>query len=134
MAQWLKNLTRNTRLWVRSLASLSGLRIRRCRELWCRSQTQLGSGVAVTGVWTGNCRSNWTSSLGTSTCCVCGAKKPGKEERERHLGHFCSCSNTVDMKGRPLIPGELGEEVVFIPLLSTRELKIAAAAERMSAV
>ena len=35
------------RLRVRSLCSLSGLRIRRCRELWCRSQTQLGSGTAV---------------------------------------------------------------------------------------
>ena len=34
------------RLWVQSLALLSGLRIRRCRELWCRSQMQLGS-VAV---------------------------------------------------------------------------------------
>ena len=29
------------------LASLSGLRIRHCRELWCRSQTWLGSPVAV---------------------------------------------------------------------------------------
>ena len=28
------------RLQVRSLTSLSGLRIRRCPELWCRSQTQ----------------------------------------------------------------------------------------------
>ena len=35
------------RLWVRSLASLSGLRIRRCHELWCRLQKQLGSRVAV---------------------------------------------------------------------------------------
>ena len=35
------------RLQVRSLASLRGLRIRRCHEPWCRSQTQLGSGVAV---------------------------------------------------------------------------------------
>ena len=35
------------KLWVRSLASLSGLRSRHCRELWCRSQTQLGSCVAV---------------------------------------------------------------------------------------
>ena len=34
-------------LWVRSLASLSGLRIQRCYELWCRSQTWLGSHVAV---------------------------------------------------------------------------------------
>ena len=33
--------------WVRSLASFSGLRIRHCCELWCRSQTRLGSHVAV---------------------------------------------------------------------------------------
>ena len=35
------------RLQVQSLASLNGLRIWHCRELWCRSQTRLGSGVAV---------------------------------------------------------------------------------------
>ena len=35
------------RLWVRYLASLSGLRIRCCCELWCTSQTQLGSGISV---------------------------------------------------------------------------------------
>ena len=34
-------------LRVRSLASLSGLRIQRCHEMWHRSQTQLRSGVAV---------------------------------------------------------------------------------------
>ena len=33
--------------WVRPLASLSGLRMRCCRELWCRLQTWLGSPVAV---------------------------------------------------------------------------------------
>ena len=44
MAQWLMNLTRN-------LPLLSGLTIRRCRELWCRSQTRLRSGVAVAGLW-----------------------------------------------------------------------------------
>ena len=37
----------STRMRVRSLASFSGLRIRCCRELWCKSQTQLRSGVAV---------------------------------------------------------------------------------------
>ena len=31
----------------RSLALLSGLRIQRCYELWCRSQMRLGSGIAV---------------------------------------------------------------------------------------
>ena len=35
------------RTWVRSLTSICGLRFWRCRELWCRLQTQLGSGVAV---------------------------------------------------------------------------------------
>ena len=35
------------RLWVRSLALFRGLGIRRCHELWCRSQTWLGSHVAV---------------------------------------------------------------------------------------
>ena len=35
------------RLWAWSLASLSGLRIQRCCELWCRLQMQLGSGIAV---------------------------------------------------------------------------------------
>ena len=48
MAQW-EGIPPGTtmRLWVRSLTSLSGLRIRRCCELWCRSQTWLRFGVAV---------------------------------------------------------------------------------------
>ena len=40
---WLGTL----RLWVWSLALLSGLRIWHCHELWYRSQTWLASGVAV---------------------------------------------------------------------------------------
>ena len=32
------------------VASLSGLRILHCRELWCKSQMPLGSGVAVAAV------------------------------------------------------------------------------------
>ena len=35
------------RLRVRFLALFSGLRVWCCRELWCRLQTWLGSGVAV---------------------------------------------------------------------------------------
>ena len=41
------NLTGNHKVAVRSLASLSGLRIWHCRELWCRLQTRLGSCMAV---------------------------------------------------------------------------------------
>ena len=43
-----KQIQRGTmRLWVPSLASLSGLTIRRCRALRCRWQMRLGSGAAV---------------------------------------------------------------------------------------
>ena len=45
MAQWLTNLIRDHE--VQSLASLSGLRIWHCHELWCRLQTHLGSHIAV---------------------------------------------------------------------------------------
>ena len=45
-------------MWVPSLASLSGLRIWHCRGLWCRSQTQLRSGVAVALVQAGSCSSD----------------------------------------------------------------------------
>ena len=47
MVQWKQIRLGTMRVWVRSLASLSGLKIQRCCELWCRLQTQLGSGVAV---------------------------------------------------------------------------------------
>ena len=46
MAQWLTNPTRNHEV-VGSVPALPQLRIRRCRELWCRSQTRLGSRIAV---------------------------------------------------------------------------------------
>ena len=47
MVQWKRIRLGTMGLRVRALASLSGLGIRRCRELWCRSQTRLGSGDAV---------------------------------------------------------------------------------------
>ena len=50
VAQWKRIWLGNMRLWVWSLALLSGLRIWRCYELWCRSPTWLRSGTAVTVV------------------------------------------------------------------------------------
>ena len=59
------------------LALLSGLRIRSCCELWCRSQTGLGSGVAVAVAVAVACSysSDLTPSLSASVCCRCGLKK-----------------------------------------------------------
>ena len=61
------------RLQVRSLASLSGLRIQHCCELWYRSQMRLGSCVAVTVAQASSCSSEETTSLGTFL--GCGPKK-----------------------------------------------------------
>ena len=47
MAQQKQIELETMRLHVQSLASLSGLRIRYCHELWCMSQTRLGSSIAV---------------------------------------------------------------------------------------
>ena len=80
-------MTRNMRFWIRSLASLSGLRIWHRRELWCRLQTRLGSGVAVAVAVAvaGSCSSNLTPSLGTSICHGCSPKKGGGEGERRGL-------------------------------------------------
>ena len=80
MAQWSMNLISIHE--VQSLASPGGLRIRRCCELWCRSQIRLGSHVAVAVVQAGGYSSDWTLSLGTSTCHVCSPKKT-KRQRKR---------------------------------------------------
>ena len=54
------------RLRVRSLASLSGLRIQHSCELWYRLQMQLRSCVAVAVVWASSYSSDLTPSLGNS--------------------------------------------------------------------
>ena len=50
-------------LQIQSMALLSGLRIQHCRELCCRSQTGLRSGIAVAVTLAGSCSSNLTAGL-----------------------------------------------------------------------
>ena len=47
VVQWKQIQLGTTRLQVQSLDSLSGLRIWHCHDLWCRSQMQLGSHIAM---------------------------------------------------------------------------------------
>ena len=54
------------RMWVQSLASLSGLRVWCCHRLQCRSHVGLRSCVAVAVMLVGSCSPDLTSSLGTS--------------------------------------------------------------------
>ena len=76
VAQRLTNLTS-----IHEDASLSRLRIRHCRELWCRSQMRLGSSVAMAVA--GGFNSDWTPSLGTSICCGCGPKTTKKIKKSK---------------------------------------------------
>ena len=84
----IRPVTVRLRVWC--LASLSGLRIWCCHELWYRLHMWLGSDVAVVVVWAGGYSSNWTPNLGTSIChththtYIC-SKKLKKKKKER----FC---------------------------------------------
>ena len=73
------------RTLFQSLASLSGLRIQSCHELWCRLQMRLRSDVAVALVQAGGYNSDSTPSLGTSICRRCGPKKT-KTTTKNHCG------------------------------------------------
>ena len=73
---------------VRSLASLSRLRIQCCHELWCRSQMWFGSHVAVAVVQAGSYSSNSIPSLGTSICLRYGPKNT--EKKKKCLTHLQS--------------------------------------------
>ena len=63
------------RIQVQSLPLLSGLRVWRCHELWCRLHTQLGSHIAAAVVQASAYSLDSTPSLGTSICCEYGPKK-----------------------------------------------------------
>ena len=65
----------STRIWVWSLASLSGLRICYYCKPWHGSQIWLRSRIAVAVAYTVSCYSNVTPSLGTSICHRCSPKK-----------------------------------------------------------
>ena len=59
------------RMRIRSLASLSGLRIWHCCELWYKLQKWLGSGMAM-GVAKAGSRCSFDSAHSLGTSCVSG--------------------------------------------------------------
>ena len=83
------------RMRVRLLASLSGLRIRCCCELWCKSETQLGSRVAVAVALASDYSSESTPSLGTSICCGYSPKKQKKKKKKKKVFFKLLCRSLV---------------------------------------
>ena len=74
-------------MWVQFPASLGGIKIRCCCELWCRLQIWLGS-CAVAVVQVRSCSSNWTPSLKISICCRCSPLKKKKKDQKRRKGEW----------------------------------------------
>ena len=89
---------------VRSLASFTSLRIWHCRELWCRSQTQLRSCVAVAVVWASSYSSNSAPNLGTSICLGCDPKKQKKKRKQVELRKIKLPSSHRDVCVLGLLP------------------------------
>ena len=77
-----QRLTNTTRIYE-DVGSLSRLRIWHCSELWCRSQMQLRSYIAVVEV--GSCNSDLTPSLGISICCERSPKKPKQQQQNLNI-------------------------------------------------
>ena len=73
---WLASM----RTQVGSLASLIGLRIWCCHDLWCRPQASLRSCVAVAVVQASGYSSDSIPNLGTSICHGCSSKKREKKK------------------------------------------------------
>ena len=88
MAQWSQTWLVCMRTLVQSLASLSGLTIQRCCELWCRLQICLRSGVAVAMTQAGGYSSDLTLGLGTYICHGCGPKKKTEKNPKQELSLF----------------------------------------------
>ena len=71
------------RIWVWSLALLSGSGIWCFHELWFRSQGHLRSGVAVAMAQASSYSSDSTASLGTSICYKCSPIKTKKKKKKK---------------------------------------------------
>ena len=83
VAQWKRIRLGTMRLLVQFLASLSGLRIQCCSELWCRLQMKVRSGLAVTLAQACVNSSDQTPSLGISLICRgCGSKRTKKTKKK----------------------------------------------------
>ena len=76
------------RMKVRNLAPLSGLSIRCCHELWCRSQARLGSWVAVAVAQASSGSSDSTSSLETSIYLMRSPEKSLKKKKKKKAFDF----------------------------------------------
>ena len=85
------------RMQFPSLASLSGLSLWHCCQLWYRSHTLLGSGIAVAVAEASSYSSDSTPNLGTAICHGGDPKKTKKKRLMHPYVHSRTIHNSQDM-------------------------------------
>ena len=107
VAQWKRIWLVSRKIQVQSLASLGGLRIQRCIELWCRWQIRLGALIAgamagaVAGAVAGSCSSGW--ALAWEPPCTSGAALKRKKKKEKKKNINSNFPNFKDLLSTVLL-------------------------------
>ena len=96
----LKTQLVSRRMQVRSLASLSGLRIQCCHELQCKLQIQMWSGIAVGHSYS----SDSTLSKGTSICHRRTLKNKWTDPGAEHTEHSTAHSTVLNNSSKYTVP------------------------------
>ena len=113
MAHWLINPTSIHEDLGPNPALFSGIRIQHCCEPWCRSQTWLGSHIAVAMAQAGKYSSDSTPSLGTS---ICHRPKITKDKKQNKTNFFTT--SLPQPSGTPSCPFNFSQEKLeVIPTL-----------------
>ena len=114
------------RLWVRSLVFLSGLRIRHCRELWCRLQPGLGSWVAVAVADAVPIRHlAWEPLYAASAALEKKERKEGrKEERSNINSVYLSMTHHQNMSCHLLLPHTKNPVIFFLLNVKEKNFKV----------
>ena len=85
VVQWVKNPTVSVRMWVQSLALLSGLRIWCCHKLWCRSQMQRSLDLALLWLWQKSAAAAPIQSLVWELPCAAGTAIEREGEKKKAI-------------------------------------------------
>jgi len=83
------------RLRVPSLALLSGLGIRRCRELWCRLQTWLDP--ALLWLWHRLAATAPIRPLAWEPPCASGVAQEMAKRKEKKITLYSQCQQTLEI-------------------------------------
>ena len=109
---------------VPSLASLIGLRIQCCHELWWRSKMKSAPFFGGGGVWAGSCSSDWPPSRETPICRGGGPKKKKKKKNDKSVKEYVHETFSVSLKAITWTKGNLWDIRIKTPYGRTPTIRV----------